>query len=165
MNTLFGKVETEQEVEKAKKSASIPYYEFTKVICTKDGIEKVEPFIDTYKYSQFMINQALCQEIQIGYDKNSMFESWRIIKELNIMKISNRAHFNLLFQIIPKNAGYIKYRFKHVESKEEKINALKWYFKNEKEETIYKFVNIISDEEVNEIMAEYEIFKKIGGKK
>lgn len=164
VNTIFGKLK--KEVVEESKSAPIQYYDFTKVICTKEGQDKVDPFIDTYKYSQFMINQAFCQEIQIGWDKENLYPAWKVIsRNLNIMKISNRAHFNLLMEIIPKNGGYLKYRFKNVESKEEKINALKWYFRNEKDETIYKYVNIISDEEMSEIMEEYEIYKKIGVKK
>ena len=163
INTIFGTYKKEET--NIEKKASISPFDIAKVICTKKNIEKIEPYIDTYKYSQYMLNQIFCQNIELGYKTGNYFECWKIIKEINIMKISNRAHFNLLLNIIPENGGYMKYRFKQNESKEEKINALKWYFKYEKDETIYRYVEIIHEDEMNEILEHYENYKKYGVKK
>ena len=163
-NTIFGKVKVipknDEEAEKAK--VKITGWDFARLICTKDEKErrKLEPYINTSKYSQFLINQALCQDIEVKYPKKFIIEGWRFIKDINIMTLDNRAHFELLFNMIPQNPGYLKNRYKMLKDDEkDKIKALKWKF-TEKDEVIHQYQKLISRDEMDDILEEYKMYIK-----
>jgi len=147
-------------IDKVKKPTPI---DFVKAICTKDKeeIKKLEPFINNTTYSQYMINNFLTQTIS-WKAKNGKWKSsqmWKFMKQINIMDITNRMHFDMLLNLVPKNHGFIKYNYRAFVDKDVDRIALKWKF-NQKQSIIERYLRIISEEELTEIKEEMKQWNK-----
>ena len=149
------------EIAKVKKPSP---FDFAKAICTKnkEDIEKVDSFIDTSTYSQYMLINILMQTINWKQPNGSWKKSemWRFVKELNIMNISNRMQFDMLMNLVPVNPGYLKYSYKQFKDDDIDRVALKWKF-SEKYEIIERYLKIISEDELKEIHEEKKVWDKL----
>jgi hypothetical protein len=156
----MGLGDTISKIEKVKKPTP---FDFAKAICTKnkEDIEKVEQYIDTSTYSQYMLINIFSQTIYWKEgDKWMSSETWRFVKELNVMNITNRMQFDMLMNLVPKNPGMLGYKYKKFTEKNKEKIALKWKF-NEKDEIINQYLNLISDDELNDIMKEKKYWDKL----
>jgi len=153
---------SKEVIDKVKKPSP---FDFAKAICTKnkEDIEKVNKFIDTSSYSQYMLINILMQTINRkepnGKWKNS--EMWRFVKELNIMNITNRMQFDMLMNLVPPNPGFLKYHYKTFKDTDKDRIALRWKFSSDKNETIDRYLGIISDDELEEIHEEKKKWDKL----
>lgn len=154
---VFGVEVGKKKKEEEEKKQKIQPWDFVRVICTKEGREDILPYVKTSVYSQYVINNAFTQPIKIF--QRETLEHLDAIKSINCMDIDNIAHFEMLYNTIPKNPGYIKNRFKKMKEIIE-LEALYWKY-GEKQSVIDKYIKIITDEDVQEIVKEYKKYKKM----
>lgn len=159
---LFG-IEVGNKKIEVEKSKRVSPFDFAKAISTKtkEDIDRVESFIGTTTYSQYIINQIFTQTLvwkDSGVWRSS--KMWTFMKEVNIMDISNRMHFDMLMNLVPQNPGFIKYHYKQAKDTDKDRIVLKWKF-SEKDEVIEKYLKIIDEDELKEIYEEKKVWDKL----
>jgi len=122
------------------KPEDVTPYDFVRCLCTKNQQDKVRllRYIETSKYSQFLLNNFFINPYHWEYIKDS---------EVNIMTLTNTMHFEILFNIIPENKGFIKYLHKRSEYTTE-VSALMWFF-NTNDDLATKYSRIINTNELD----------------
>lgn len=142
------------ENDKIKKYSPI---EIVKSLFSEDIID--DNVINSTQYSQFMINRFLAST---KYFKD--FKYVQLAQSLNVLKLSNKMHYDYLFSELPKlDKVFPGYAWSKTEKSDidkiEVIKALRWKYKyNERGAENAMFV--IPQNELKELTNEYNNYKK-----
>ena len=118
-------------------------FQYIDALCQKKPIDEDEETFNR-EYSQFMINKFFSCDRTLAPIANLM----------NDRDITNRMHFDAMWQIVPKGKRFIKYNAKKQKADKEIQHLMKWFGVNQNDaKAMYR---LISPDEVKLIVQFYE---------